>query len=117
MRGQGEGSIYRRGDGYWVGQVEIGHYPNGRRRRARVVRRYRADVVEALDELRRQVRDGVVPDRTRSVATFLAFWLDEVAAGQAAESASPSIGSGSPGSRRTSAGSSSGASRRRTCTP
>ena len=86
VRGKGEGSIYRRADGYWVGQVEVGHYPNGRRRRARVVRRRRSDVVDALDELRRQVKDGVVPDRTRSVATFLDFWLSDVIAGQVSDS-------------------------------
>lgn len=86
MRGKGEGSIYRRADGYWVGQLEAGHYPNGRRRRVRVVRRYRADVVDALDELRQQVKIGVVPDRTRTVGTFLDFWLTDVIAGQVSES-------------------------------
>jgi integrase len=86
VRGKGEGSIYRRADGYWVGQVEAGRYPNGRRRRARVVRRRRNEVVDALDELRRQVKDGVVPDRTRSVATYLDFWLSDVIAGQVAAS-------------------------------
>jgi integrase len=78
MRGRGEGSIYRRADGYWVGQVEAGHYPNGRRRRARVVRRRRQDVLDALDELRRQAQQGIVGDRTRTVATYLDFWLTDV---------------------------------------
>jgi integrase len=86
VRGKGEGSIYRRGDGYWVGRVEAGRYPNGRRRRAYVVRKKRADVVEALDELRREVKDGVVPDRTRTVATYLDWWLTDVIAGQVSES-------------------------------
>jgi integrase len=82
VRGQGEGSIYRRADGYWVGQVEAGHYPNGRRRRARIVRRRRAEVVEHLDELRRNAAQGVVGDRTVTVEGFLAWWLDEVVAGE-----------------------------------
>lgn len=86
VRGKGEGSIYRRSDGYWVGQIEAGRDATGRRRRARVVRKYRADVVAALDELRQQTRDGIIPDRTRSVATFLEFWLDDVIAGQVTES-------------------------------
>ena len=86
MRGRGEGSVYRRGDGYWVGQVEAGYTRTGSRRRARVVRKRRADAVAALDELRRAVEAGAVPDRTSTVATFLEFWLAEVATGQVAES-------------------------------
>jgi integrase len=82
VRGRGEGSIYRRSDGYWVGQVEAGRYPNGKRRRARVVRARRVDVVDALDELRRHAQQGIVSDRTRTVATYLEFWLDDVIAGQ-----------------------------------
>ena len=31
-RGHGEGSVYQRGDGYWVASVEAGGYPNGKRR-------------------------------------------------------------------------------------
>jgi integrase len=80
MRGKGEGSIYRRSDGYWVGAVEAGRYPNGRRRKVRVVRRYRADVLAALDDLRRQARQGVVPDQTRTTGEFLRWWLDTVVA-------------------------------------
>jgi integrase len=82
MRGRGEGSIYRRADGYWVGQVEAGHYPNGRRRRARIVRRRRADVLEAMDDLRRNAVQGVIGDRTRTVATYLDWWLDDVVAAE-----------------------------------
>ncbi len=86
VRGKGEGSVYQRADGYWVGQIEVGRDANGRRRRARVVRKGKPEVLAALDDLRRQVGDGVIPDRTRSVATFLDFWLDEVIAGQVADS-------------------------------
>jgi integrase len=81
MRGRGEGSIYRRADGYWVGQVEAGHYPNGRRRRARVVRRRRTDVLEEMDRLRRVARAGVQSTGTRTVDQFLDWWIDEVKAG------------------------------------
>ena len=85
-RGPGEGSIFRRADGYWVGQVEAGRTTAGKRRKAAVVRRRRADVVEALDELRRRATGGVVPDRTHTVATFLDWWLAEVAATQVSPS-------------------------------
>jgi integrase len=82
MRGRGEGSIYRRADGYWVGACEAGQYPNGRRRRVRVVRRRRADVLEAMDALRRDAQQGITGDRTRTLATYLDWWLDDVVAGQ-----------------------------------
>jgi integrase len=79
MRGRGEGSIYRRADGYWVGQVEAGHYPNGRRRRARVVRRRRADVLAEMDRLRRVARSGRTPT-PQTVERFLTWWIEEVKA-------------------------------------
>jgi integrase len=81
-RGHGEGSVYQRADGYWVGAVEAPRGPDGRRRKLRVVRRRKADVIDTLDELRRQVRQGVIPDRTRTLSTFLDFWLSDVIAGQ-----------------------------------
>jgi integrase len=96
-RGKGEGSVYQRADGYWVGAVEAGHCPGGHerrdgsvcpggeRRKARVVRRYKTGprgVIEAMKELQRQVDDGVVPDRTRTLEQFLNWWLDMVMADQ-----------------------------------
>jgi integrase len=86
MRGKGEGSVYRRADGYWVGQIEAGRYPSGRRRYARVVRRYKADVIEELPELKRSVAEGVVPDRTTTVSSYLDFWLTDVIRGQVSDS-------------------------------
>jgi len=80
-RGHGEGSIYRRADGYWVGAVEAPRRPDGKRRKLRVVRRRKADVLDTLDELRRQVRQGVIPDQTRTVTTYLDWWLSDVIAG------------------------------------
>lgn len=80
-RGHGEGSVYQRADGYWVGAVEAGRTPEGRRRKARVVRKRKADALRALDELRRQVGYGVVPDRTRTLSTYLDWWLTDVIEG------------------------------------
>lgn len=84
-RGKGEGSVYRRADGYWVGAVEVGRYPNGKRRKARVVRRYKADVLEEMDKLRAAARDGVIPDRTKTLATYLRYWLTDVIAGSVSD--------------------------------
>jgi integrase len=86
MRGKGEGSIYRRADGYWVGAVEAGRDPvTGRRRRLRIVRRYRRDVLAAIDELKRQAATGIVPDtRAQTAGQFFDWWLADVMAGQVA---------------------------------
>jgi hypothetical protein len=53
-RGHGEGSVYQRRDGYWVASVEAGRYPNGKRRRARIVRRTKNAVLAELDDLQRR---------------------------------------------------------------
>jgi integrase len=90
-RAKGEGSIFRRKDGYYVGSFEAGYRwsaAKGKmvRRQCRVVRKREADVVAALAELRRQIEAGTVPDRTRTVEQFLAWWLDNVAAASVGES-------------------------------
>lgn len=78
-RGKGEGSIYQRADGYWVGAVEVPRGIDGKRRRKRVVRRYKRDVVNSLAELKRQTDDGIIPDRNSTVSQILHTWLDDVA--------------------------------------
>lgn len=93
MRGKGEGSVYQRADGYWVASVEAGicrgahdrrdgtRCGGGERRKLRAVRRYKADAVAELADLARQATgDGVVPDRTTTVAKFVTWWLDTVKA-------------------------------------
>jgi integrase len=83
VRGKGEGSIYRRGtDGRWVAQVEAGRTASGRRRYARAVRRTRREAQAALKELHRAVDAGVTPGQASTVATFMAWWLDNVLPGQ-----------------------------------
>lgn len=84
-RGKGEGSLYQRGDGFWVAQVDAGYYPNGRRKYARAVRARKADALSALDTLRRQVAEGLVPDQTSTLGSFLDFWLTDVEAGNVSD--------------------------------
>ena len=70
--------MYQRADGRWVAQVEAGLDRDGRRRRPRAVRRTKREALAALDELRRQVDQGVTPERTQSVGEFLEWWLATV---------------------------------------
>lgn len=85
-RGQGEGSIYQRGDGRWVAQVEAGRLANGRRRYARATRGTKAEAVTALRDLQRQADSGVAPDNSRTVAAYLEWWADNVLRGSVKES-------------------------------
>lgn len=50
-RPKGSGTIYRRADGYWVAGIELPHYPNGKRRYIRKVRKTRESALLALEEL------------------------------------------------------------------
>jgi hypothetical protein len=80
---RGEGSIYRRtSDNRWVAQIEAGRGTNGRRRHARAVRPTRKEAHAALKELHRTVDAGVTPGQASTVATFMAWWLDNVLPGQ-----------------------------------
>ena len=86
-RGKGEGSIFqecvRKGSTHpadhracvrrWIGQIDNGTYPTGKRRYARVVRGTQAEVVQALRDLRSR---DVIPDRRVTVAAWLRYWLD-----------------------------------------
>lgn len=90
-RGHGEGSVYQRRDGYWVGSAEAGRCPGGHprkdgtictggeRRRARVVRRTKAKVLEELNALKRRAGSGVV-GRDQTIEDLVTYWLDDVKA-------------------------------------
>lgn len=85
-RGKGEGSIhkqYRNGKLYWRGTVELPRSPEGKRRQASVVRRYKEDVIAAMGDLRQRAEGGgLLTGRTQTVGEYLDFWLTEVAAGE-----------------------------------
>ena len=78
-RGNGEGSVFQRKDGRWVGTVTLG-YESGRRRRKSIYGKTQREVVEKLAQIRRDVQLGMQPadERTR-VGELLQRWLDESA--------------------------------------
>ncbi len=72
-RGRGEGSIYCRKDGRWVGQYEV----NAKRRY--VYGRTRKDVAEKLNKAIAERDAGLVFDaKNLSVGEYLDRWLDTV---------------------------------------
>jgi integrase len=77
-RGRGEGPIYQRQDGRWVGVVELGWH-NGKRRRKSVYGRTKKEALTELREAQRKAAEGtlVVSERT-TVEQFLTSWLETV---------------------------------------
>ena len=74
-RCNGEGSIYKRGDGRWAASVSLG---DGRRKT--YYGRTRDDVAQKLTKARYEVQQGlpVVPEK-ETVGAYLVRWLDEIA--------------------------------------
>jgi integrase len=72
-RGRGDGALFKRGDGYWVGGVELAPGPDGKRRYKRIVRRSRNDAVNALRDLKKDLDAGRI---TGAPSTTVAKWLD-----------------------------------------
>jgi len=78
MRGRGEGTLFRRADGYWVGGVEI-PTADGTRKQKRVVRKSRADAIKALRELRKEIDAGrIVTTSNTKFALYIEDWLKTV---------------------------------------
>jgi integrase len=78
-RSHGEGNIYKRADGLFVGRIMLGRKPNGRPDRPKVIGSTRAAVLKQIAELRRQADEGTVIDAGHSrqtVAAYLGVWLD-----------------------------------------
>jgi integrase len=69
-------SVYRRGDGRWVGSLDLGRDANGKRRRHVVYGALRREVVAKLEEARsRLAADEPVKDARVTVASFVNDWL------------------------------------------
>lgn len=77
-RAKGEGSIFQRADGMWVGSIETGYNKDGKRRQKRVYSKDYRDLVDKLDEIKAETLDGYNIDRTVTVARWLAYWLPHV---------------------------------------
>jgi integrase len=72
-RSRGDGTLFKRTDGYWVGGIELPAGPDGKRRHKRIVRKNRNDVIAALRQLKVNVDAGKI---TTAKATTLGKWLD-----------------------------------------
>lgn len=80
-RDAGTGGVYqRKTDGYWVGSVELG-WENRKRRRKIVVGKTKADAVEKLKAVRKQLdATGTISTNIPTLEKWLDTWLDDIAA-------------------------------------
>ena len=72
----GDGGLYRRADGLWVGTVEAGWTTKGKRRRVYVYAKTEAKARRKQRDKKLQVRDGAAQASARAtVKTWAAEWL------------------------------------------
>jgi integrase len=78
-RGNGEGSVYMRGDGRWYGAITLGVNARGRPNRKTVSAKTRTEVVKKLNLIQRQVDDGLpFPDTALTVKQLLDRWFEDI---------------------------------------
>jgi integrase len=76
-RGRGEGGVYKRADGTWCGSISLGFGGNGKRRRRVVYGSTKREVLEKLDGLRQDARQGLpITSERLTLAAFLDRWLE-----------------------------------------
>ncbi len=74
-RGNGEGNLYQRKDGLWVGRVSVG-YAGGKRRRKVVYGKTRREAAERLTAVLRARQQGLpVATERLTVAAYLLRWV------------------------------------------
>ena len=75
-RGRGEGSVFERDDGRWVGSISLGYAESGKRKRKTVYGATKQEVLDKLDQLRGDARAGNLPDAGNlTVGQLLDRWL------------------------------------------
>jgi integrase len=76
----GGGSVFRRKDGYWVGQIELGWSPTGKRERRTIFGKTQASVVEQLKALAHSKELGAVQaGKVPALGAYLEQWLEQAA--------------------------------------
>lgn len=76
-RTKGEGSIFQRADGMWVGRVDLG-WVGGKRVRPQVTAKTKRELTPKFRALQRRVEAGVLTD-SQTVEQWLTYWFEKVA--------------------------------------
>jgi integrase len=78
-RGRGEGSIFQREDGLWVGSLSLGCDGNGKRKRRTVYGATKLAVQQELRKLQDRADSGRLADPSGlTLSQFLAHWLEDI---------------------------------------
>jgi integrase len=80
-RGKGEGSIYQReSDGRWVGMIDLGYGPDGKRKRKPIYGKTRKEVAEKMKVTLRDQQMGkpIATNERGSIEAYLNSWLKVV---------------------------------------
>lgn len=80
-RGKGEGSIYKRAsDGMWCASVELPPGLDNKRRRKVIVRKSKADCIDAFREAQAELKkSGDLNTSTLTVEKWMTHWLNDIA--------------------------------------
>jgi integrase len=74
-RGNGEGTIYKRQDGTWAGQVSVGYDPaTGKLKRKSFYGKTRKEVIDKMAHVQQEVRSGIYVEPAQ---TTFGEWLDK----------------------------------------
>lgn len=76
-RARGEGGLYKRADGMWVGVADV-PTADGSRRQKKVYSKDFDTARDKLDELKGNIAKGIIPSTSMTLGTWLDYWLDEV---------------------------------------
>ena len=75
-RAKGEGALYQRADGRWVGEIDLG-YEGANRRRKPLYGRTQGEVLGKLNQAKRNLAAGLpVADTRMPLGRYLTGWLD-----------------------------------------
>ena len=77
-RGDGEGTVFQRPDGRWVGVISLGFDVQGKRRRKTVYGLTQAEVIEKLDNLKQSRKTNAKTVYGKdTVAAYIQRWLND----------------------------------------
>lgn len=86
-RGRGEGGVYQEPNGRWVGQLDLGPGPDGRRVRRKVRGRTKSEVATKLRNLRNaEANRPALSGQVSTLGELMQRWLDTVAAARVSRS-------------------------------
>lgn len=78
-RGRGEGSVFRRKDGLWVGVITTGYTETGKRRRRVVYAPTKGALLEKMARAKHDAMSGLSSPEKITLATYLTRWLEDAA--------------------------------------